>query len=136
MVSGPITPAGPWVVGVRLTAAACGHGLAPAQPEKLQWRARQESAAPCLLFEPWLRPDGYLPSRGRGAFVLGREPLEQPGDIAEQLGKLTCAGRRDVAVERVVAEAACPIEAAQACPLGVAEEFGGRSPPGDDQAGW
>lgn len=36
-----ITVAGPEIVGVRLTAAACAHGLAQALPERLKWRARR-----------------------------------------------------------------------------------------------
>jgi hypothetical protein len=38
-----ITVAGPEIVGVRLTQAAYAHGLALALPERLKWRARQDS---------------------------------------------------------------------------------------------
>jgi hypothetical protein len=38
-----ITVAGPEIVGVRLTQAAYAHGLALALPERLNWRARQDS---------------------------------------------------------------------------------------------
>ena len=38
-----ITLAGPVIVGVRLTQAAYAHGLALALPERLNWRARQDS---------------------------------------------------------------------------------------------
>jgi hypothetical protein len=34
---------GPEIVGVHLTSAAYAHGLALALPERLQWRARQDS---------------------------------------------------------------------------------------------
>jgi hypothetical protein len=47
-----ITVAGPEIVGVRLTQAAYAHGLAPALPERLKWRARQD-------LNP--RPDGPKP---------------------------------------------------------------------------
>src|SRR4051812_40883350 len=38
-----ITVAGPEIVGVRLTQTAYAHGLALALPQRLTWRARQDS---------------------------------------------------------------------------------------------
>ena len=74
-----------------------------------------------------------LPPRRHRLLELGGEPLEQPGNVAEQLRKLTCTGGRHVSVERVVAEAAGPIEATQADPLCGPQERGrgiGRRPGG------
>ena len=47
-----ITVAGPVIVGVRLTQAAYAHGLALALPERLKWRARQDSNLRPLGPEP------------------------------------------------------------------------------------
>ena len=59
-----ITVAGPVIVGVRLTQAACAHGLAPALPEKVEIGAPDRIRTCDLrLRRPTLYPLSYRRAR-------------------------------------------------------------------------